>query len=341
MTYLRQVPKINKMIYKSEIFVERCLPIEGTIVVKVGDTVEPVTRLGMTKVSYGVMNMPTSLKLAKGKLEDGYFYEGEKIGSVGTRHVIAPFNGYLSKGSSGAFALKQEQRDYWLLSGVWGVIADYVDKRSALIKTQALDIPLVACTHGNAAGELIVFPNPADFLTIHYLEKFAGDVSGKIIYTGDFVTSALVTRAKELNVGGIIAGSTDKSTFILAKKQGIFLGIISAFGRTPTPPFIFDVLKQVSNRFVFVSSSMALLRLPVAAREATTETSKVNSNPQGLYLSELLPGKNVQVFEKPYYGWTGTIDSVQGDQIYVKLHDVSDLFKVSIPNVIVIDYDSV
>ena len=341
MTYLRQIPKINKMIYKSEIFVERCLPIEGTIVVKVGDTVEPVTRLGMAKVSYGVMNIPTNLNLAKGKLEDGYFYEGEKIGNVGTKHVIAPFNGYLSKTANGTFALTQEQRDYWLLSGVWGVIADYVDKRSALIKTQALDIPLVACTHGNAAGELIVFPNPADFLTIHYLEKFAGDVSGKIIYTGDFVTPALVSRAKELNVGGIIAGSTDKSTFVLAKKQGIFLGIISAFGRTPTPPFIFDVLKQVSNRFVFVSSSRALLRLPVAAREDAASVSKQTSSTLSQHLSEVSQGKSVQVFEKPYYGWTGIIDSVQGDQIYVKLHDVSDLFKVSIPNVIVIDYDSI
>ncbi len=320
------VPVAKKLVYKNDIFVERLLPVEGDVVSKVGEIVEPFVKLGMTKVSYAFMNIPTDLKIAKGRPADGFFYTGEAVGSVNGKKVLAPFDGQLGKTADG-FVLRQGARDWWLLAGVWGEVAGVVPKKSVLIKTQSMDFSLAVCTRGSYAGELIVFPNPSKLLEMQYLEKFAKDIFGKIIYAGDFISEAVLKRAIELGAGGLVGGGTNRSTFMAAEDAGFFLGVFGGFGEIPTPKFVYGVLKEISNRYVFVQGEKNLLRVPIPGR--VDETVRRNE-----VLKDLKVGDLVQVFEKPYFGWVGKVSEVKDSAAYVLLDGVENPVEASSPNLI-------
>ncbi len=323
------IPKIKKKRFSVNIFVERSLPLNGTLNVKPGDTVDPVTRLGMTKISTGVSYVPLNMKLAKGKFESGYFYFGEVIGRAGSKKVIAPFDGYISKSQNG-YILTQEPKEHWLLSGVWGVVEKRSENGSVLIKTQAIDFNMAVCSSKFVTGELVVFPNPSDVLQLQYLQNFAKDVFGKIIYLGNFATFESVEKAAELGVAGLLAGSAEKQTFDFAKEKGICLGLFNGFGKLETPEIIYAYIKEVSSRFVFMMGEKNIFRIPIPQQDAIN-TQDTNT------LVEPAVGMQVQVFQKPYYTHVGQITDVQSDSIYVKLIQAEQPVQIKLPNLVAIE----
>ena len=324
----RLVPRLAKLVYSKDIFMERPLPLKGTLNVKVGEIVEPITKLGMTKISTAVAHIPSNLQFAKGKFESGFVYTGERIGRSGLKRVIAPFDGYISKMDQG-YVLTQEPKEYWVLSGVWGEVVKKVENQSVLIKTQCIDVKLAICTEKYISGEFIVFPNPSNLLQMQYLENFAKDVYGKIIYLGEFAPYDAVVRAAELGVGALIAGSADRVSFEYAKSKNMILGLINGFGNLETPSYVFDVIKEVASRYIFVMGQTGTLRIPVPSLDK--EPTPVSQ------LVELVEGIRVQVLQKPYYGMTGTISSVQNSTVYVNLSGANEPVQITLPNILAID----
>ncbi len=328
---IQLIPRIKRLTYSREVLMERPLPLKGTLNVKVGDAVDPVTRLGMTKLSTAVSYIPLDLTFAKGKFDTGYFYTGEKIGRSKLKKVIAPFDGYMSK-SDKSYIFTQEPKEHWLLSGVWGKVEKKIESMSVLIRTQTVDIKLAVCSSRYISGEFIVFPNPSDLLQSQYLENFSKDVYGKIIYLGEFATPVAVEKAVQLGVGGLIAGSTDKQTFEYAKSQKIFIGLINGFGRIETPDYIFDFIKEVSNRYVFIQGERNLLRIPIPQERLSDIEPDL-----GAVLVKPVVGMRVQIFQKPYYGYLGTIKDVQEGVIYVTLNQVAEPVEVPLHGVLAVD----
>ena len=324
-----KVMQIRKSFFSSEALIERALPEIGDLEVAVGDTVEPFTKLGMTKVSYAVMPLPLGLHFARGKDADSFFYEGEELGGIGLHKVKAPFNGQIVQAEH-SLVFKQEPRDFWLLAGVWGEVVNILDKQSVLLKTRMQCFNFAACTNASFAGELIVFPNPSELLEVQYLEKFAKDVHGKIIYFGDFVSTELLTRAGDLGAGAVLAGSARRETFVQAKKISLFLGTFGGFGHIPTPKFIFDALKDVSSRYVFVQGEKNLLKIPVPIDLPAVG----NSGEAEAILRELTVGDSVLVLQKPHFGCAGKVKSVQGDKVCVILDRTSTEVEVGLPNLV-------
>jgi hypothetical protein len=322
------VPNMRKLKYTPNALVERVLPSKGDISAKVGDVVEPFTKLGMSKASFGRLKIGSRLKIAKRKAVDSFFYKDEEIGKVKNSVVVAPFNGYLRR-EEGVYVFEQEQRDYWLLSGVWGAVQNVYAKRSVLLKTQMVDINLAVCTRVSYAGELIVFPNPSEILEMQYLEKFSKNVAGKIIYIGSFASMEVLKRASELGVGGILAGGVDRDGYTFATERNLFLGIFSGFGQMPTPNFVYAILKEISNRYVFLEGHVNLLRVPVPPDFHTVDVSTKSP----LFI-DLKPDMRIQIFEQPYFGWIGRVESIQGDIVYAILDESGETVQVHYPNVI-------
>lgn len=328
------IPIYKKIYFSPEAFIERTLPRPGEILVKENESVSPVSRLGITKVSYSAMPIDGSLKLAKGKTEDGYFYKGERLGRVGLKYVVAPFNGYLSREKVG-YIFKQEDRDYRLMAGVWGKVQGVVKERSTLIKTQFVDIPFTFCTPGMVSGELVVFPNPTEILELQYLEHFTKGAEDKVIYVGGYASEAFLEAALNKGVSAVVAGGADKASYKFAEKHKMFLGGFNGFGYLPVVDFVYDFLKDVSSRYVFVDGSRGLLRIPVPV-DFTATTIRSETNTKYKHLIKVEPGLKVQVFVKPYVGWFGEIEEVQDYLIYVKLYNTEEKIEVSIPNVLAV-----
>ncbi len=330
------IPTIKKIKYSNNVLVERSLPSKGSVSAKIGQKVEPFARLGISKVSYDDLLLPAKLKISKGLVNGNFVYGGKKIGSIGLKPVLAPFNGYLSLNKDGAgYSLKEEERDFWLLSGVWGEVVNVTKDKSVLIKAQTIDVHLAACTKTDMEGELVVFPNPSDVLEMQYLENFAKDVYGKIIYVGDFASERFIKKAIDHSVGGIIAGGADREGFDIAKRNGIFLGIFTGFGYEIIPDLIFNILKDVSNRYVFVIGGKNLLRIP--APEPFLSKDAAESLVQESIFKYVKKGLRVLVLQKPYFGWMGEIDRVSGSSIFVRFDGKKDSVEVLVPNILAVD----
>lgn len=320
------IPVYKKLQYSSEVLLERALPTKGELVVKKGDKVVPFTKLGHAKISKEAFLLNPKIRLAKPLSERTFVYEAEKIGSVHFSKVLAPYSGFITE-KNGIYTFHQEKKDTWLLSGVWGEVAEVVGNIAVKIKTQTVDINFVAYSQKVLMGELIVFPNPKEGDDLDYLEKFSTNVRGKILYVGHHISPEFYEKSVELDVAGVIAGSADRKLYSYSKSQTTALCITTGFGRFETPKYIFDFLKTISNRHVFLDGHKGYLRVPVPPENNFKEV------PSESTLRLVDAGLSVLIFDKQHFGQTGTVEKVQDEIIYVKLNRSQELVEAKVPNI--------
>lgn len=323
------IPLAQKIKYKNDIYMERPLPNAGYLTAQPGDLVKPFTKLGMSKLSYQKLSLGPDFVPVRGKKEGAFFYQDEKVGTSKLRKIIAPFNGFL-RVEDNEYVFTQEERDYWLLSGAWGQVSSVAKGSSVLIKTQVIDLKFAVCTEHSISGELVVFPNPGEALVLEYLQNLSKNIYGKIIYVGDYLSNKSLKKAMELGVTGILAGGTDSSSYSLAKEKNMFLGLLTGFGAVNVPPKVFEILKGVSNRFVFVNGEEKLLRIP--APEAFDP--HVVKDTCGNSLRNVEKGLQVLVLQKPHFGKVGVVDTVGESSIFVRFPEKEETVEVFIPNLL-------
>lgn len=323
------IPVYKKMKYSEDAIIERSLPVVGEPLTKEGDPVVPFTKLGKARVSSKILKLDPKIKLSKGNQKGTVIYEGEIIGKEGMfKKVKAPFTGALEEEHNGTLVFAQEKKDSWLLSGLWGTVEKIEGNKSVFIKSQTLDINFVAYTSYFVMGELVVFPNPSELLDLEYLERFSKNTKNKVIYIGNHVRKPVVDTAIEMGIGALIGGSTDKNTFDYADSKGLPLVVTTGFGKLTTPVFIFDFLKSISNRHVFIDGKQGIMRVPMPP-----ENNFKDQQPLGGTLRELAPGLNVLVLEKDHFGKTATILEVMDATIKVKLDKSGEEFQTKVPNI--------
>lgn len=318
------VPVIRKIINKNNALLERVLPEKGDILVKVGDKVSPFNQLGSCKISYNQLVLPYDFKPLE-NLNFGKLSSGSTLGKSKREYIHAPYNGFLEKDTSlNRWVYKETGRDYVLLAGAWGVVKNIIPNRSILLEVSVKDF-LMPVTCGNwCSGELVVFPNPSELLIGSFLENFTKDVSGKIFYIGGHIGLSTVMKAHSLNLTTLLGGSVSKDAYTFAKSKGINLGIFEGFGEIPTSKIIFDEFKNISNRFVFFDVDKKLFRVPVPEKLETTTLKRP--------LKQLAVGDTVQIFQSPYFGHIGTVDTIKESSILVKISKNSNLVEVFMPN---------
>jgi hypothetical protein len=319
------IPVLKKMKYSDQMTIDRVLPASGELVVKKGDKVVPFTKVGRTKLSKEYFELPDKIKLGENSDENSFVYENEKIGKVGFKSILAPYNGFISYINDKPHFF-QEKKDVWLLSGAWGQVSEVLSGTSATIQTQTVDINFIAYTQKYLMGELIVFPNPNELLDIEYMKNFSNNVQDKIIYVGHHIRKEVYDMAVELKVGGIVGGSIEKSLYSYAKNQSTAVAITTGFGNYSTPVHIFEFLKTISNRHVFFDGENGYLRVPVPSDNRFT-VSATNSS-----LRVVKKGLSVLIFDKKNFGLTGDVEDVQGTKVYVKLNKSGETVDTEVPN---------
>jgi hypothetical protein len=210
--------------------------------------------------------------------------------------------------------------------------------KSVLIKTNTLELNLVAATNASFSGEFVVFPNPSDNLKKHYLSGFSSGAGGRIVYIGDHAPLDLVVEAYRLGVGCLLAGSANKDTVNYAKSKNMGLGLLSGFGEITTPHETYQLLSDVGNRFVFFQGERNLLRIPVSPDEL--KKSKTRKRKNKVVLKSVKKGLKVMVLEKPHFGHIGVVDSVGDYSIFVKFPDkpeIKELVQVKLPNILAVE----
>lgn len=327
---MNRLPLIEKVDKTNEVFIERVLPDLGQLLVKVGDKVEPFTKAGTASVSYFYVKIDPRFTLTK--TLNSYIEKGVTIGErrkgLKKLTLIAPFNGFIRAVGDGSFVFEQDKQSHTLLSGLWGDVVGSVPSKSFVVKGSATRVYSAVSTPFEAEGELVVLPNPPEILQDPYFTKFTKDVSGKIIYAGYHVRLENIKRALKLGIRGVIAGGFDKESYDFGLQSGFTIAAISGYGSIPTPAYIYDLLKSVANRYVFIRGQTGEIIIPSDHVFEDAHSEKKD------FFTEIKSGMIVQVLERPFFGWTGVITELTDGKVKVKLDNHSEEILVKPVNLI-------
>ncbi|NMB70059.1 hypothetical protein GYA27_02555 [candidate division WWE3 bacterium] len=329
------VPVLRRVTEKYDVFIERAMPVQGSLYVKQGDTVEPFDHIGDCIYAQRSTYLPQKFSPKGFKKNGQFYYANMELGSHGKEKIMSQYDGYLFKNTQDRFEFGEAERKYPLLSGVWGVVDKVIEKSSVLIKAPVKDICLPVCSSKFFAGELIVFPNPSSILEKFYLDQFsAQSADGKIVYVGNHVNMVLLQQAVKSGWGGVLAGSTDRETYAYAKANNITLGVFTGFGEVATPEDIYQLLNLISNRYVFFYGEKNLLRIPTPP---TQESDEVEKAKKYVPLKPMKKGANVIVLDRQFFGEVGVVDRVLEFSIFVKFPDSQKTVEVKIPNLLTLE----
>jgi len=326
------VPVIKKMSYNSKFLVERALPKDGQVTVSVGDKVDPSTRLGQCKMVYEITKLGPKFKAEKKKDGTQYFSQGDLVGSYGRNKFVAQYDGFLEETDEEGFVFKAEEKDYWLLPGVWGEIKDVSENRSVLIKSQCVNIHVPVVLGDQFAGELVVFPNPSQMLAEQYFHNYIKSTSGKIVYVGNYLNMVLIEKAHKLGISALLAGSASKDAYDYAEENNIQLGLFVGFGEISTPENIYNFINDVTSRYVFFLPDKNTIQIPIPEDSGFNEQGNVTK-----ILKYLRKDMTVQVLNSEHFGELGVVDRATKSGIFVKLHDNNQEVKVFPPNLLIIE----
>lgn len=332
---MTKIPLVEKIYRTDSFFIERTLPDVGSMYVTKDANAEPFTKLGETKVSYFFEKIPPSFFLIRKPntfIEKGVLIGERKKGYFKIDKLFAPYNGFIREVGDGSHIFEQEKENFVLYSGTWGKVVDLVENKSVLIKGSATIIYASVSTAFEAEGELVVLPNPSELLEDPYFRHFTKGIAGKVIYSGYFIKLENLKKAIDLGVKGIIAGGFDKVSFDYAQKNGFLLASISGFGKIPTPDPIYDLFQSVSNRYIFIRGQRGEILIPSADKFNVKESENKN------FLVELKNDMIVQVLERPYFGFLGTVKGQKDGKIEVALSSSVEVISVRSTNLIALAF---
>jgi len=305
-------PVYKNIEFHDELFIERCLPSKGKILVNEGEEVFSYTKLGYSKDSSKEIIIPRNLKINPQIKNKKFIKSGELLANKGTQYLFAPFDGYLET-REGVKVLIKHLEDYWLLSGIGGKIHKVIPSRSCLIRSKGYTFKFVETSIPFVEGELRVLPNPSELIEIDFMEKYIKNGVDQIVYTGDYLRKSLLIKAIEIGCEGIICGSCDRETLLFAKQNNFFVGILSGFGRIPTHSKTYSLFKKFDKKYALVRDQSK--EMFVSSELLGNEDLKLINIPYTF----LKKGSEVVCLNYPYFGWEAEVLKVESDRVDVKI----------------------
>jgi hypothetical protein len=269
---------------------ERRLPIQGEVLVKVGDAVavDTVVARALIPGEFKTINAADILKLVvmqRGgkrtcelrkymlKKEGEPVSEGEVISKRETLFNLlkydcrSPINGVIEfiSDESGQVLLRYPPKPLELKAYVPGVVVKVIPNEGVVIETPAALIQGIFGVGGERNGELM-FVNDSPDATLK-----ASDISercrGKVIVGGALVEASALKAAEEVGVAGVVVGGIidrDLVSFVGQEigvavtgreKIGLTLILTEGFGKLSMAKKTFDILKEFDGKPVSIDGA--------------------------------------------------------------------------------------
>jgi len=203
-----------------------------------------------------------------------------------------------------------------LTAGVGGEVVKVLPGKAVLIKTSAVIVRGVVGRGEDDEGEIRI---AADYKAPIELSAVDASCAGDVL-VGGFVTSLEVfKKAEAVGVKGIVCGGADFSAF---QKTNLPTLLIEGFGRPPLNRRVFEFLKKVEGRHIFLSPGHEELLVARLGEEVEEEPE------MGEVFVELKKGMKVQNFGASRFGQMGKAAKVLKDMVEVLFEDGE---KVEVP----------
>ena len=309
---------------------ERVLPIEGTVLVEVGDEVDFNSTLARTEIpgDAEILNVSEILDVDPGDVFDyslkkkgDTFEEGELLaGNVAfwglvKKFVYAPFSGTIESvsGLTGQIIVRQHNVPLEINAYIKGKVVEVLPKKGAIIETKAAFIQGIFGFGGENHGEIaVVVGSPEELLTE---EKVGPEHQGKVIVGGSGVTDEAYQRALEVGVKGIVVGGLDVEDLIeilgedigvaITGEENIDITVIATegFGALPISERTFNLLKTMEGRMSAINGTTQI-RAGVLRPEIIIPYDNPDEMDESKeeFLDGMIKGSLVRIIRAPYFG---------------------------------------
>lgn len=193
-----------------------------------------------------------------------------------------------------------------LTAGVGGEVVKILPGKAVLIKTSAVIIRGVAGSGEDSEGEIRI---AADHNETIRLEAVDANGASQILVGGNVLTLEVFKKAEAVGAKGIVCGGADFSAF---EKTTLPTLIIEGFGRPPLNHQVFEFLKSVEGRHVFLSPEHKELLVARHVDRAEDHLKLLDAQSEEVTepFVELKRGMEVQVFTSANFGQMGKVEKV-------------------------------
>ncbi len=303
---------------------ERVLPLPGRVVVRQGQKVAPrdVVAEAQLKPRHLLLNIAKSLGVSLEQADDliqrmtgDIVQEGDLIaGPVGiTRRVVrAPVNGEIMLAGEGQVLLRVEQPPFALTAGINGVVSQLIPERGVVIETTGA---LIQGVWGNGRSDFgliqVKIENPNDTLKSDQIEV---SLRGTIVLGGYCDDPAILQKAAEVPIRGLILTSMASDLIPVAEKMDFPILVLDGFGRVALNDISFKLLTGNQNRDISLNAEK-MDRYTGARPEIIIPLPSSHQPEAPADVEELAVGRSVRITRAPYHAQIGTIEMLYNDLV--------------------------
>lgn len=324
---------------------ERRLPLAGTVLVEVGQTVDAETVVARTELpgnvhSVNVANLlgvlPEDVAECLSKPVGAPVQKGETIAESRSffglfkSRVPSPVAGSVESVSSvtGQVLVREAPIPVEVDAYVDGRVVEVHPRQGVTVETEGTFIQGIFGVGGETTGILhVATGGPQEVLT----EAMLGpDVKGKVLVGGAYVSTAVLKKAVAQGAKAVVTGGFDDQdlrellgydlgvAITGSEELGITLIVTEGFGHIPMAGRTFDLLRTCEGRKVSVTGATQIragvLRPEIVAPRARAEAADAgagadaDAHPEGLTI-----GSTIRVIRQPYFGRLGQVTALPPD----------------------------
>ena len=336
-SYTPGLKVLKKTIFKKE----RILPLKGDVLVKNGDQLTPDTIVASTNLPGNVQMLKVSNILnidPKDVVEALQIKEGQKVkkgdiiaetsGIFGMfkSSVESPVDGTIESisQSTGRVVVREAPIPVEVDAYVSGVVDDVVENEGIVLKSNAAFIQGIFGIAGEKRGDLLVVSSgPEEELTA---DQITGDMKGKILIGGSFLSLEAYKKALSVQVAGIVVGGFNYYDLkaILGYNLGVAITgteklntaliVTEGYGSIPMSEATFSLLKENDGKAASINGATQI-RAGVIRPEIVIPLDSENTNndssskiPEGIQ-----EGSTVRVIRSPNFGKIGKVISLPSE----------------------------
>lgn len=193
-----------------------------------------------------------------------------------------------------------------LTAGVAGEIVKILPQKAVLIKSSGITVRGVFGHGEDSEGEIIVLTGNDQPLGVDVVDE---KVRGKILVGGFLTSLEAVKKAEALLASGVVCGGVNLD---ILPKTPLTILVTEGFGQVSLNPEVFEFLKKVEGRHVFLSPDHKELLVTKRFGDNKDTLDQFDHLPQETDAVWVSPrvGQTVQVLTAKHFGQIGKIRSL-------------------------------
>ena len=313
----------------------RVLPIEGEVLLNVGDRVDYDTVVARTEIPGDprIVNVSETLGIDISELrrylikkEGDNVEKGELIAQdiaffgLIKRFVHAPVTGLIESLSeiTGQMTIREDPIPIEVDAYIQGTVTEIDPRKGAVIEVKAAILQGIFGLGGETHGEIsIAVASPKDVLTE---EKILPEHRGKVVVGGSLITDSAFKKAVDAGVAGLVVGGIEIDDLIQIlgedigvaitgeEEIGVTLIITEGFGELAMSSRAFSLLSKLEGRMASINGTTQIRAGVMRPEVIIPHVDEAVEETAGEDLSAgMKQGTLIRIIRDPYFGSIATV----------------------------------